>query len=133
MFVFPEVIGDSKHRESDPAAVPVMRIKVDEVIVVGQGVGLDANHAKMLPLTEVILVGFTPAPNAGGQRFATDLDRQELLLGAEGGAADKAVLERIKSGREKVVQNQTLCGRAGVPIKDRCLGKSRRRGQTFSS
>ena len=74
VFVLSQVIRDSKDRETNPAPVSIVRVDVHEVVIVGQGVWLDANNAEMLPLPEVILVGFPPALDAGRECFTTDLD-----------------------------------------------------------
>ena len=131
MFILSEIASDSKNRKTNSAPVAKMRVEVDEIVKVRQCVGLDANDAEMLPLEEVILVGFTPALDAWRQRFATDLDRQELLLGAQRSTTDEASLEGVEIGSEKVIQHQTLGGWTGVPIKDRFREKAINVGKHF--
>src|ERR1700751_1698653 len=66
----------------------------------------------------MILVRSAPAPDIGWERFPADLNRQELLLGAPRWTPDKAVLKRVKTVGEKIVHNESLCGRPGVAIEN---------------
>jgi hypothetical protein len=75
LFVLAKVVSESQNRETKAAAIPVVRIEIDEVAYIRQRVGLDADYAKILPCEQVILIGFSPALNVGWQRLAANLNR----------------------------------------------------------
>lgn len=51
-----QITGDSDERKPEPAAIAVVRVKVEKVGVIGQRLGLEADRADMLPASEVILI-----------------------------------------------------------------------------
>src|SRR5437868_2359101 len=94
-----------------------MEIDIDKVTVVRKRVRLDPNHAEMLPLPQMIFVWFAPTTHGRRQRFATDLNRQELLFCAQRRATNESVPSRIEIGRQIVVEDHSLRSWAGMPIE----------------
>src|SRR5438132_1840115 len=71
----------------------------------------------MLPLPQMIFVWFAPTTHGRRQRFATDLNRQELLFCAQRRATNESVPSRIEIGRQIVVEDHSLRSWAGMPIE----------------
>ena len=101
-----------QHPQPETAAVPMPRIEIEVVGHIRQRVGLDAYRRDVLPTTQLLLVGPPPAAHPGGQRIASDLERQLLVLDVEAGSTHELCATLSKSAELKS-SSVTICGRAG--------------------
>src|SRR4051812_21987937 len=113
-----EVVGHANDRKAEDTPVTMTRIEVNKVVLVRERVWLSAHDRPVLPLAQVFLVALSPARHVGGQCLSADLNRQELIFRAQRGATQESKCATIKRIRHKVVEDDRLCGRSGMPIKN---------------
>ena len=91
LFVLAKIVSQAQDGQTEPTSIPLVGIKIDKVVYVRQGVRLDAHYTELLPREQVILIRFSPPLKTWRQRLPADLNRQKLLLCAEGCSSDEAV------------------------------------------
>jgi hypothetical protein len=94
------------------------RIEIKVVSMVRKAIGLDPNHTPMLPPSQMALKFLPPGTNIRREVFVADLQRQELVFGAQRCAPYKSLRDGVKVFGEKIVNGHCLCCWASVAIEN---------------